>query len=78
MYLHTVRCCKIGVSRKALALILRPRTIFGPHDNTLLQRLLSVARSALLPLIGVARLDGPELSGQHSGLRGAAFGRSQP
>lgn len=39
--------------------ILRPRAIFGPHDNTLLPRLLRVARRGSLPLMrgGRARLD---------------------
>ncbi|MBP6268260.1 MAG: NAD(P)-dependent oxidoreductase [Rhizobacter sp.] len=41
------------------AVILRPRAIFGPHDNTLLPRLLRVARRGSLPLMrgGRARLD---------------------
>jgi len=41
------------------AVILRPRAIFGPHDNTLLPRLLRVARRGSLPLMrgGRAWLD---------------------
>ncbi|UXH77796.1 NAD-dependent epimerase/dehydratase family protein [Roseateles amylovorans] len=41
------------------AVILRPRAIFGPHDNTLLPRLLRVARRGALPLMrgGRAWLD---------------------
>jgi nucleoside-diphosphate-sugar epimerase len=41
------------------AVILRPRAIFGPHDNTLLPRLLRVARRGSLPLMrgGRAQLD---------------------
>jgi len=41
------------------AVILRPRAIFGPHDSTLLPRLLRVARRGTLPLMrgGRARLD---------------------
>ncbi|MCZ2498598.1 NAD-dependent epimerase/dehydratase family protein [Xylophilus sp. Kf1] len=43
----------------ASSVILRPRAIFGPHDNTLLPRLLRVARHGALPLMrgGRARLD---------------------
>lgn len=41
------------------AVILRPRAIFGPHDNTLLPRMLRVARQGSLPLMrgGKAWLD---------------------
>lgn len=41
------------------SVILRPRAIFGPHDNTLLPRLLRVAQGGSLPLMrgGKAWLD---------------------